>query len=83
MASCKELFDSVFTYQSECDGGLSTANSLLIAVVAVVVAVIAAVAVFSRLYARRHNNQNTNNSKLQTLSAYRGPRPAWRRRGDR
>ncbi|KAL4139353.1 hypothetical protein PRIC2_002850 [Phytophthora ramorum] len=52
VTSCKELFDSVFTYQNECDGGLSSANTILIAVVVVVVAVAASFALLSRCYGR-------------------------------
>ncbi|KAH7491511.1 hypothetical protein KRP22_003026 [Phytophthora ramorum] len=52
VTSCKELFDSVFTYQNECDGGLSSANTILIAVVVVVVAVAASFTLLSRCYGR-------------------------------
>ncbi|KAG7383465.1 hypothetical protein PHYPSEUDO_003627 [Phytophthora pseudosyringae] len=63
VASCKELFDSVFTYQNECDGGLSSANSILVAVVAVVAVAVAAVAIFSRLYGRRRESSGSTRTE--------------------
>ncbi|KAK1943637.1 ABC transporter A family member 5 [Phytophthora citrophthora] len=54
VTTCKELFDSVFTYQNECDGGISSANTILIVVAVIVAVAVAAVAIFSRLYGRRN-----------------------------
>ncbi|GMF48551.1 unnamed protein product [Phytophthora fragariaefolia] len=68
VTSCKALLDSVFTYQSECDGGVSSANAILIAAVAVVVAAVAAVALLSRLYARRQRRA----AKPQPLAVDKG-----------
>ncbi|KAF4144887.1 hypothetical protein GN958_ATG05905 [Phytophthora infestans] len=49
VTTCQELFDSVFTYQNECDGGISSANTILITAAVIIADVLAAVAVFSRL----------------------------------
>lgn len=56
VASCKELIDDVFTYQSECDRGLSSADSILVAAVVIVAVAIAAIALFSRVYKQLKNN---------------------------
>ncbi|KAG2519334.1 hypothetical protein BBO99_00005689 [Phytophthora kernoviae] len=59
VTTCKELFDSVFTYQNECDGGLSSADTIMTVVVVTLAAIVAGVAVFSRLYGRRKQHLET------------------------
>ncbi|ETP35909.1 hypothetical protein F442_16025 [Phytophthora nicotianae P10297] len=56
VATCKQLFDDVFTYQNECDGGISSANTILIAVVAIVAVAVAAIAIFARFYKQIKSN---------------------------
>ncbi|KAI9984335.1 hypothetical protein PInf_005683 [Phytophthora infestans] len=56
VTTCKQLFDDVFTYQNECDGGISSANTILITVVAIVAVAVAAIAIFARCYKQIKSN---------------------------
>ncbi|KAG4043450.1 hypothetical protein JG687_00016856 [Phytophthora cactorum] len=60
VTTCKQLFDDVFTYQNECDGGISSANTILITVVAIVAVAVAAIAIFARLYKQIKSNFAAN-----------------------
>ncbi|RLN65884.1 hypothetical protein BBJ29_006636 [Phytophthora kernoviae] len=68
VTTCKELFDSVFTYQNECDGGLSSADTILTVVVVTLAAIVAGVAVFSRLYGRRKQHLETQQQAVGTTT---------------
>ncbi|KAG7397743.1 hypothetical protein PHYBOEH_000282 [Phytophthora boehmeriae] len=69
VTTCKELFDSVFTYQNECDGGLSSADTILTVVAVVLAATVAGIAVFSRLYGRRKQHLETPQQASTGLAA--------------
>ncbi|RLN50687.1 hypothetical protein BBJ28_00003089 [Nothophytophthora sp. Chile5] len=58
VAACKELFDNAFTFQYECDSGLSTGNTVLIVVLAAAVGVMAVLTGFAWLYARRSSGSS-------------------------
>ncbi|KAF1780721.1 P-loop containing nucleoside triphosphate hydrolase [Phytophthora cactorum] len=60
VTTCKQLFDDVFTYQNECDGGISSANTILITVVAIVAVAVAAIAIIARLYKQIKSNFAAN-----------------------